>query len=59
MARVEIIITDMGTGGAYCSTCGYCLDGGDPLNEIPKFCEQCKEELTYIDNPFINMGGSD
>jgi hypothetical protein len=58
-ALIEVIVTDMGNGGAYCSECGCCLDGGNPLNDLPTHCPQCNEQLTGYAAPFINMGGSD
>jgi predicted Zn-ribbon and HTH transcriptional regulator len=58
MAKIEVIVTDMGNGGAYCSNCGCDLDGGNPLVEIPPVCPQCKEEFTDRDM-FVSPGGSD
>lgn len=59
MAKIDVIVTDMGNGGAYCSNCGCDLDHGDPRNEIPPACPQCKEVFDGRNEPFINMGGSD
>ncbi len=58
-ATIKVIVTDMGNGGAYCSECSCCLDGGNPLNEIPPNCPQCGEKFTDRSEPFINMGGAD
>lgn len=59
MAKIEVIITDMGNGGAYCSNCGQDLDHGDPFITIPNHCPKCKEPLTERSEPYINQGGSD
>lgn len=58
-ARIEIIVTDMGNGGAYCSKCSYCLDGGDPRKRPPSVCPRCQVVFTGYDRPILNTGGSD
>lgn len=58
-ARVDVIVTDMGNGGAFCSECGCDLDHGDPRNEIPFSCPKCWRKLEGYNPPYINMGGSD
>jgi len=58
MAEIQIIVTDMGNGGAFCSNCGCDLDGGDPLVEIPNECPQCHEKFTGRDL-YTGSGGSD
>lgn len=61
IARVERLVTDMGTGCALCSECDCNLDGGDPLKEIPDKCPKCGSKLIgKLDYPvFGNVGGSD
>jgi len=58
MAKILFIVTDMGNGGAFCSNCNYCLDGGDPLKVCPDTCPQCQETFTDSET-YINQGGSD
>ena len=58
MTIIERIVTDMGNGGAYCSNCHYCLDGGDPLVRVPLKCPNCKEEFKE-ESLYISSGGSD
>lgn len=56
--KVNYVITDMGTGGAYCSNCNFCLDNGDPFKKIPVVCPKCNFKFTG-ETTYINNGGSD
>lgn len=57
-AKIVLIQTDMGNGGAYCSNCNYDLDDGDPFVKIPPICPKC--QAIFIDKEsYTNMGGSD
>jgi hypothetical protein len=57
-ATIDLIQTDMGNGGAFCSNCDHCLDGGDPLKPLPEKCPKC--DALFVDKTtFINQGGSD
>jgi len=58
-ATIQIIITDMGNGGAFCSNCHEDLDGGDPTKKLPSHCPKCEAKFTDVEEPFINKGGSD
>jgi hypothetical protein len=57
-ARISILVTDMGNGGAFCGKCSCDLDHGDPRVKLPACCPQCGAKFTGRDEP-INMGGSD
>lgn len=57
-ATIDLIQTDMGNGGAFCSNCDHCLDGGDPLKPLPDKCPKC--DMVFVGTTtFTNMGGSD
>lgn len=58
MAKIEVIVTDMGNGMSYCGNCGCDLDHGNPLVEIPDKCPDC-QELLETGSTYINQGGSD
>lgn len=60
MAKIGYIVTDMGTGGAYCEDCGENLDHGQPTKyQIPENCPNCKAILECGGGTHINRGGSD
>jgi hypothetical protein len=59
MATVQIIVTDQGNGGSFCSDCGHCLDGGCASNDIPKICPKCKSIFTETEKPWFSPGGMD
>ena len=59
-ANINVLITDMGNGMAYCSNCGEDLDRGDPRNIIPKNCPKCNALFISQDEPKpYSFGGSD
>ena len=58
-ARIVVVVTDMGNGGASCSKCSCDLDHGNPLNVIPPKCPQCGEVFVGRDEPYVSTGGSD
>lgn len=55
---INIIVTDMGNGGAFCGSCGCDLDHGDPRNTVPPSCPKCHKVFEGTSGP-INFGGSD
>ena len=59
MAYIDVIVTDMGNGAAFCSNCDYCLDGGDPTVRRPAECPKCKEKFNEPGSLYVNSGGSD
>jgi NAD-dependent SIR2 family protein deacetylase len=62
MATIQVIVTDQGNGGSYCSDCGYDLDNylrEKIISREPKICPKCQAALTKREEPWINMGGSD
>lgn len=58
-AKIQIITTDQGNGGAFCDNCNYCLDGGDPLVKLPNRCPNCDVLFAGTEEPYVNRGGSD
>ena len=58
-AKIQIIVTDQGNGGAFCSNCSHCLDDGDASKKLPTHCPKCSALFTGQEEPYINRGGSD
>ena len=58
-AKINILITDMGNGGAFCGNCSHDLDHGDPTVKLPKSCPKCGCEFAGKDISEYDFGGSD
>lgn len=56
-ASIDHVVTDQGTGGAWCSACDEYL-GSDPF-DLPDICPGCHRRLSRDGNTYINSGGSD